>query len=39
MYFEIDSEVRDNPEIIWVEPRELERSTYKGQVFEKLYEE
>ena len=28
-----------NPEIIWVEPGELERSTYKGQVFEKLYEE
>ena len=28
-----------NPEIIWVEPGELERSTYKGQVFEKLFEE
>ncbi len=26
------------PEIIWVEPGELERSTYKSQVFEKLYE-
>lgn len=27
------------PEIIWVEAGELERSTYKGQVFEKLYEQ
>lgn len=27
------------PEIIWVEPGELERSTYKGQVFEKPYEQ
>jgi phenylacetate-CoA ligase len=27
------------PQIIWVEPRELERSTYKGEVFEKLYEQ
>ena len=27
------------PEIIWIEPGELERSTYKGQVFEKLYEQ
>lgn len=27
------------PEIIWAEPGELERSTYKGQVFEKLYEQ
>jgi phenylacetate-CoA ligase len=27
------------PEIIWVEPGELERSTYKGQVFEKLFEQ
>jgi phenylacetate-CoA ligase len=26
------------PEIIWVEAGELERSTYKGQVLEKLYE-
>lgn len=26
------------PEIIWADPGELERSTYKGQVFEKLYE-
>lgn len=25
------------PEIIWAEPGELERSTYKSQVFEKLY--
>jgi len=27
-----------NPQIIWVEPGTLERSHYKGQVFEKLYE-
>jgi len=26
-----------NPEIIWVNSGDLERSTYKGQVFEKLY--
>ncbi len=28
-----------SPKIIWVEPGSLERSHYKGQVFEKLYEE
>jgi phenylacetate-CoA ligase len=27
------------PEIIWAEAGELERSTYKGQTFEKLYEQ
>jgi phenylacetate-CoA ligase len=27
------------PEIIWAESGDLERSTYKGQVFEKLYEQ
>jgi hypothetical protein len=27
------------PEIIWVEAGELERSTYKGQTFERLYEQ
>jgi phenylacetate-CoA ligase len=27
------------PDIIWVEAGELERSTYKGQTFEKLYEQ
>jgi phenylacetate-CoA ligase len=27
------------PEIIWAEDGELERSTYKGQTFEKLYEQ
>ncbi len=27
------------PEIIWVDAGELERSTYKGQTFEKLYEQ
>jgi len=26
------------PEIIWIDAGELERSTYKGQTFEKLYE-
>jgi len=26
-------------EIIWAEPGELQRSTYKGQVFERLYEQ
>jgi phenylacetate-CoA ligase len=28
-----------NPQIIWAEPGSLERSTYKGKVFEKIYEE
>jgi phenylacetate-CoA ligase len=28
-----------NPRIIWAEPGSLERSTYKGKVFEKTYEE
>jgi phenylacetate-CoA ligase len=28
-----------NPQIIWAEPGSLERSTYKGKVFEKTYEE
>lgn len=27
-----------NPQLLWEEPGTLERSTYKGQVFEKLYE-
>jgi phenylacetate-CoA ligase len=27
-----------NPQILWAEPGSLERSHYKGQVFEKLYE-
>ena len=27
-----------NPKILWVEPGSLERSHYKGQIFEKLYE-
>ena len=27
-----------NPKILWTEPGELERSHYKGQTFEKLYE-
>lgn len=29
--------LRINPRIIWAEPGSLERSTYKGQVFEKNY--
>jgi phenylacetate-CoA ligase len=28
-----------NPQIVWAEPGSLERSHYKGKVFEKLYEE
>ena len=28
-----------NPRIIWAEPGSLERSTYKGKVFEKTYED
>lgn len=28
-----------NPQIIWAEPGSLERSTYKGKVFEKTYED
>ena len=27
-----------NPKILWAEPRSLERSHYKGRIFEKLYE-
>jgi phenylacetate-CoA ligase len=28
-----------NPRIIWAEPGSLDRSTYKGKVFEKTYED
>jgi phenylacetate-CoA ligase len=28
-----------HPRIIWAEPGSLERSTYKGKVFEKTYED
>ena len=28
-----------NPQILWVEPGSLERSHYKGKMFEKLYED
>ncbi len=28
-----------SPQILWAEPGSLERSHYKGRVFEKLYEE
>lgn len=31
------SKMKIRPEIIWQEPGELERSTYKGKVFEKQY--
>lgn len=33
------SRMKLRPEIIWQRPGELERSTYKGQKFEKAYEE
>jgi phenylacetate-CoA ligase len=34
----MSSKVKVRPQIIWVEPQGLERSTYKGKVFEKTYE-
>ena len=34
----MSSKIKIRPKILWVEPRELERSTYKGKVFEKTYE-
>jgi phenylacetate-CoA ligase len=33
------SKMKSRPEIIWQEPGELERSTYKGKAFEKQYKE
>ena len=33
------SRMKIKPKIIWQKPGELERSTYKGQKFEKLYEQ
>jgi phenylacetate-CoA ligase len=30
--------IKIRPQIIWAEPGELERSTFKGKTFEKLYE-
>jgi phenylacetate-CoA ligase len=33
------NKVKIRPEIIWQEPEELARSTYKGQKFEKVYEQ
>lgn len=33
------SKMKITPEILWQEPGELERSTYKGKTFEKLYKE
>jgi phenylacetate-CoA ligase len=32
------NKMKIRPEIIWQEPGELDRSTYKGQKFEKAYE-
>jgi len=37
LYFHGKMKIR--PEIIWQEPGELERSTYKGKALEKLYKE
>jgi phenylacetate-CoA ligase len=34
----MSKDIKIRPEIIWVSPNELERSTYKGKVFEKTYE-
>lgn len=34
----MSKQIKINPEIIWAEPGSLERSHYKGQTFEKLYE-
>ncbi len=33
------AKMKIRPKIIWQEPGELERSTYKGKKFEKQYEE
>jgi phenylacetate-CoA ligase len=33
------NKMKVTPKILWQEPGELARSTYKGQAFEKLYEE
>jgi phenylacetate-CoA ligase len=35
---EMSKRLKISPRIIWAEPGSLERSHYKGQVFEKLYE-
>jgi phenylacetate-CoA ligase len=35
----MSSKLKIHPKIIWVEPGSLERSHYKGQAFEKTYEE
>jgi phenylacetate-CoA ligase len=34
----MSKDIKTHPKIIWVEPHELERSTYKDKVFEKTYE-
>jgi phenylacetate-CoA ligase len=34
----MSSKIKIRPKIIWLEPKELERSTYKGKTFEKTYE-
>jgi len=34
----MSSKIKIRPDIIWLEPNELDRSTYKGKIFEKTYE-
>jgi phenylacetate-CoA ligase len=34
----MSSKIKIRPKIIWLEPKELDRYTYKGKVFEKAYE-
>ena len=34
----MSSKIRIRPNVMWVEPKGLERSTYKGKVLEKAYE-
>ena len=34
----MSKEIKIRPKIIWMEPHELGRSTYKGKVFERTYE-
>jgi hypothetical protein len=35
---DMSQKIKVRPKIIWVKPGVLERSTYKGKVFEKQYE-
>ncbi len=34
----MSSKIKIRPDILWLEPNELDRSTYKGKIFEKTYE-